>query len=244
MRFAVIGFPIEHSRSPEIYGELFSKHGIDADFLRIAVKKDDLPRLGQITEGLSGFAVTMPLKRAIIPYLDELDNNARNCGAVNIVKVSNGKRIGFNTDGDGLADALIEGGFDPENKRVYILGRGGAALSAAHALKRRGSDVTLLVRSESGGEGFRTELFPGVYARADLFINASPLGMAEDEDFGSFSFLNSIEPSAVFDMVYRRDGKTRLVNAAEERGILTFDGNRMLYSQALRAFTIFTGIDP
>ena len=81
MRFAVIGCPISHSLSPEVYAPLFTKHSIDADFIRMLVVPSELPRVRELTRGLEGFAVTMPHKRNIIPYLDRLSETASACGA-------------------------------------------------------------------------------------------------------------------------------------------------------------------
>lgn len=242
-RFAVIGNPIDHSRSPEIYAPLFLKHGIDAEFLRIRVDIDMLPELKTITRGLDGFAVTMPLKRAVIPYLDRIDESATSCGSVNIVSTKNGVYTGYNTDGDGLLDALSESGFSPAGKTVFILGRGGAAASAYRALERNGADPVFLVRNLMGSTPYRERLFSPDPGRADLFINASPLGMKGGDDFMNFGFLDSIRPDTVFDMVYRLDDDTALIREARRRGVNTVDGSQMLLKQALRAFRIFTGLD-
>lgn len=241
--FAVLGSPIAHSKSPEIYAPLFEKHGIGADFSKILFDSDMLDKLRDITAGLDGFAVTMPLKISIIPYLDRLDASAASCGAVNIVSISNGVYTGHNTDGDGLVDALREAGFDPSGRTAYILGRGGAARSAYRALERNGSDPELLVRDLGSNSHFAERLLYGPLERADLFINATPLGMNGRDGFPDFRFLDDVRPDTVFDMVYLENGRTELIAEAQRRGIRTVDGSRMLYMQALRAFRIFTGID-
>ena len=248
--FAVIGSPIAHSRSPEIYERFFIKYGVDADFVRIKVEPEELCKIHSITKELSGFAVTMPLKRRIIQYLDRIESTASACGAVNIVEKRDNKLIGHNTDGDGLVDALLEAGVDPAGKTALILGRGGAAHSAAAALERHNCRVELLVRSIGGNLDTDKEysrLFPerlisNTLPHADIFINATPLGMRNADDFNDFGFIESIEPDTVFDMVYLTDGSTRLFQEARKRGIRAIDGSRMLYMQAVRAFEIFTGI--
>ncbi len=240
--YAVIGSPIAHSRSPEIYGALFKEYGIDADFCRMEIGLDDLPAFAARSKELDGFAVTMPLKRAVIQYLDELDDTARVCGAVNFVLNSNGSLIGFNTDGGGLADAVCEKGFSLSGKTAVILGRGGAAYAAAFELKKRGVSVTLLVRNRSVNGAFPECILPELPGKADFFINATPLGMKGGADFDDFHFLDAIKPELVFDMVYVPGEKTRLTAAAEDRGITTADGNSMLSRQALRSFEIMTGI--
>lgn len=243
IHFAVIGSPIAHSRSPQIYNELFKKHGIEADFIRLLVEPCEIADIRNIASELSGFAVTMPHKRAIIPYLDALAPSALACGSVNIVERRQDKLIGHNTDGDGLADALADAGVDVRGKRALILGRGGAALSAACALTERGCETELLVRTLSRSPKYGERLLdPDNMPHAEIFINASPLGMQGANDFASFDFLDSIAPLVVFDMVYRPDRETSLMREALQRGMVGLDGNEMLLKQALRAFEIWFGV--
>lgn len=240
--YAVIGSPITQSRSPEIYKGLFIKYGVEASFEKLEIGLSDMPRFLELIEGLDGFAVTMPLKRAVIPYLDGLDDSAAECGAVNFVLKMDGRLIGFNTDGGGLADAIGETGFQIKGKTALILGRGGAAYAAAYELEKRGGSVVLLVRSKSESPAFKECVLPELPKSADLFINASPLGMNGCPDFESFVFLDRVKPKLVFDMVYLIDEKTSLIREAERRGITAIDGSRMLERQAYRSFEIMTGI--
>ncbi|MCR5808072.1 MAG: shikimate dehydrogenase [Clostridiales bacterium] len=243
-RYAVIGFPVEQSRSPELYLPLFRKHGINADFVCRTVLPGDIPDIRLITEDLSGFAVTMPHKRAIIPYLDEIDDTASACGAVNIVERRGDKLIGHNTDGEGLADAILALGVSVSGMTAAMLGRGGAAVSAAYALAKRGASVTLLVRSPSESPAFPEVSPSAVLSHFDIFINASPVGMKGREDFWELTFLDIMRPKLVCDMVYRNDGDTSLISGAKARGIPAVDGHEMLKRQGLRAFGIWTGIRP
>ena len=246
LHFAVIGCPVSHSLSPEVYAPLFASHGVEADFKRMLVVPAELPRIRELTAGLSGFAVTMPHKRSIIPYLDSLSKSASACGAVNIVERRGSELIGHNTDGDGLADALCAAGAAISGSRVLILGRGGAAVSAAHALKDRGAQVRLLVRTQSPDPAFDELLISdlSLAPSCDIFINATPLGMKGRPEFDRFDILDSASPSFVFDMVYRPRGSTALTAEAERRGLVAIDGRAMLKAQALRAFAVWFGVDP
>ncbi len=242
--FAVIGCPISHSRSPEIYARIFAERGVDAECSRLLVLPSELPDIASIASGLSGFAVTMPHKRAVIPYLDELSPEAEQCGAVNIVKAENGRLIGHNTDGRGLVNALVEAGFDPAGRRAAIYGRGGAALAAAYALRNAGADVLLLVRSLSQSASaapFDIRLFIGFAERVDLFINATPLGMVNGPAFPDLGFLNTMAPRFVFDMVYLAEGETELIKTARALGCGAENGLSMLKCQALLAADIWLG---
>jgi len=243
--FAVIGCPISHSRSPEVYADIFSVRGVNADCVRMLVLPHELSSVAELTKCFAGFAVTMPHKRAIIPYLDKIDVSADRCGAVNIVKRAGKRLIGFNTDGLGLVNALRAKGFDPAGKHAAIYGRGGAALSAAFALQDAGADVCLLTRSLPSAPQlpFKQQLFADYNDCVDLFINATPLGMKEAPEFDGFDFLKAFKPQYVFDMVYLSDGETELIKAARALGCGADDGYAMLYHQALLAADIWLGSD-
>ena len=255
--YAVIGDPVNHSRSPELYAPMFKKANIDADFLRLRVMKEELPRIREIVfeNDLSGFAVTMPHKRAIMPFLDELDEGAAAAGSVNIVTVESEKSrlVGHNTDGDGLVNALSEAGVSVEGKSVVILGNGGAAAGAKAAIERHGGSVRILTREHMHCGAVlpieavmqNAERESGLLSSADILINATPLGMAGGEDFRRLDFIDLLKPAcAVFDMVYRPDGEdTSLLAAAKAAGLTSVGGERLLYHQGLLAFRLWTGIE-
>lgn len=245
LRYAVLGDPISHSRSPEIYNALFEKYGIEACFSTLRAGLFEAPCIRELTEGLSGFALTMPLKRAVIPFLDSLDPSA-SCGAVNIVKREGERLIGCNTDGEGAADALLEKLPALEGLKAAILGRGGAALACAAALRKRGCEAVHLVRSACSDDEIviGDVLYEDEPLRADIFINASPLGMDGAEPFAYFDLIDILQPRAVLDMVYRPGGETELVRASKELGLIAIAGERMLLNQALRAFEIWFGFRP
>ncbi len=241
--YAVLGDPIAHSRSPELYNALFEKYGMDAEFGMLRMGVGGISELKTKTKGLSGFAVTMPLKRAIIPYLDALDESASACGAVNITELREGRLIGYNTDGEGLCDALFTAGVSVCGAEAAILGRGGAALSAACSLKKRGANVRLLARTPKADAASPERLVSDPGGHADLFINASPLGMDGHDEFAYTGLLDSLAPSVVFDMVYVNGRETALALEAKRRGVLLLTGESMLKKQALRAFKIWTGVE-
>lgn len=247
--FAVIGDPVEHSRSPELYNRLFELNKIDADFVKHRVASSELVSFMELyAHAYDGFAVTMPHKRAILPCLDRIDASARDCGSVNIVKRFCTELVGYNTDGLGLVNALTDMGFEPSGSTVAILGRGGAALAAAHALKNRGADVTLLVRSvgmsaQTEALPFKQALFDQYAVHCDAFINATPLGMSGFSGFTDYEFIDKLSPALIFDMVYLSTGETGLIKEARERGISAESGSSMLKHQALLAFKIWFGAD-
>lgn len=248
--FAVIGDPVEHSRSPQIYAPMFENTGIDADFLRLRVTSAQLPEIRKIVaeNRLSGFAVTMPHKRSIMKYLDNIHTIAKKADSVNIVTIKNGIFTGYNTDGDGLVNAILESGASVYGKNAVILGNGGAALGAKEAIERNGGNVTIITREKAKNIDLMTAMLDleknqGLISNADILINATPLGMKDYDDFKSLEFLSHMKHGAVvLDMVYRTDG-TSLLNKADSLGITSIGGEKMLYHQGLLAFKLWTGYD-
>ena len=256
--YAIIGDPVKHSRSPEIYAPLFIRHNIDADFLRIQVTKDELPYIRKIVKyhSLNGFAVTMPHKKTIIRYLDGICDEVKASGSVNIVTIEQSsneienKLVGHNTDGEGLINALKEANIDVSDKDIVILGNGGAAYGAKEAIMRHGGRVRIVSRSE--GHSLDAAIVSNMYyiEQCDIIINATPLGMLGYSEFGSLDFLQCMKHgAAAVDMVYAgacdfADGSpTRFVHEAKRLGLISFGGGRMLYHQGLIAFRLWTGFD-
>lgn len=252
--FAIIGDPVEHSRSPELYAPMFEKFCIDADFQRIRVLPDELDGIRETVRAhaLNGFAVTMPHKKAILPLLDDSSAFAKRAGAVNIVCCENGLLIGHNTDGAGLLNALREAGVDPAGRSAVILGSGGAASAAKIALEDEGCAAHTVSRQHTKtGRAypiedaiFSFEVASSLISGADILINATPLGMKNGAVFGDLSFVSLLKPTcAVVDLVYRCDRDTRLIKVAHSRSLVTVSGDRVLYHQGVLAFKLWTGLD-
>lgn len=252
--FAIIGDPVAHSRSPELYAPMFEKFGIDADFHRIRIASDELEGIRETvrTNDLSGFAITMPHKKAIIPYLDSVSPFAEKAGAVNIVCCESGTLIGHNTDGAGLLSALRKAGIEPAGSCAVILGNGGAASGARLALEDAGCTVHTVSRQYAiTGRAhpiedaiFSFEVASSLISGADILINATPLGMKNGAVFGDLSFVSLLKPTcAVVDYVYRSDRDTSLIKTAKGRSLITVSGDRILYYQGVLAFKLWTGFD-
>ena len=146
-RFAVLGQSLPHTWSPYIHNSLFDAAGLDAVYLPVTVPPE---RLGSVTDVFrscfSGFNVTIPYKEKILPFLDDVDEAAQVCGAVNTVEIRNGRMIGHITDGLGMLRAIEERGVETHQADVLILGGGGAARVAGYAFLSRGGRVTFAVR--------------------------------------------------------------------------------------------------
>lgn len=255
---ALIGDPVEHSMSPAMHNIAFQKLGLDYRYIAFHVKPE---QLASAVEGLKalnvvGFNVTMPLKVAIIPLLDSLDPLAKKIGAVNTVVNDNGKLKGYNTDAGGFLRALTENGFEPKNKKVVILGAGGASRAISYILAQEGSllsilnrqqelnwaeDIARLIRQDLGREvtvlelGHLAEALPG----ADLLVNATSVGMSPKADASPVSAELLPEVPLVFDIVYNPI-TTRLLKEAGNSGARIISGLDMLVWQAALAFEMWT----
>lgn len=262
IKLAVIGDPIGHSLSPMIHTTVLDELGIDYEYRKIHVSPQDLEAfmMSDAAKQLDGFNVTMPHKESIVKYMESVDDEAERCGAVNTVRVENGKFFGYNTDGDGYAKSLAEIGFELAGKRITLLGAGGAAATVMlKAVSLGAAKISLLNRTEStaaelADEVYRkTDVMAEVYplntencrrccADCDILINGTPLGMAGvSADFEDTSFLEEIgNGGVVSDFIYNPP-QTKLLEDAERLGLKTVNGLGMLIYQGIAADEIYLG---
>ena len=255
-RYAVLGSSLPHTWSPFIHNSLFMAAGLDAIYLPVTVPKE---KLGSVTDVfrscLSGFNVTIPYKERIIPYLDDVDDAVKACGAVNTVDIREGRMIGHITDGLGMLRAIEECGIVTEGIDVLILGGGGAARVAGYEFLSRGGNVTFAVRSTEKGERLANELaetqsdgrtrihsclLTDIIGAHDILINCTPVGMYPNTEAMPVSEKVISRCAAVFDAVYN-PRKTQLLACAEQRGIPCVEGLGMLFYQAVEAQKLWLG---
>lgn len=256
-RFAVIGDPIEHSRSPRMQMAAFRAAGIQATYEPLHVTATELAdAVRRLRDGgYIGFNVTIPHKRAMPALLDSMDPIARQTGAVNTVVREGTELIGYNTDVEGFDMALTVLAGPDWRGRCLLFGAGGAARAVVAALQRRGCEVTVTNRSVESADALAKEiggevkilrrlgdLEAAVYS-ADLVVNATALGM------GDLSAVSPLPPGAHFrpgalaiDLVYGR--QTPFLIAAIAAGCRVQDGIEMLVQQGAAAFRLWTGIQP
>ena len=262
IKLAVIGDPIGHSLSPVIHTTVLDELGIDYEYRKINVSPQDLEAfmMSDAAKQLDGFNVTMPHKESIVKYMESIDAEAERCGAVNTVRVENGKFFGYNTDGDGYAKSLAEIGFELAGKRITLLGAGGAAATVMlKAASLGAAKISLLNRTEAtaaklANEVYRkTSVMAEVYplntencrrccADCDILINGTPLGMAGvSADFEDTSFLEEIgNGGVVSDFIYNPP-QTKLLEDAARLGLKTVNGLGMLIYQGIAADRIYLG---
>lgn len=212
--------------------------------------------------GIKGLNVTIPHKETIIPFLDSIDEESKKIGAVNTIEVSSGRLIGHNTDGRGYVASLSALNIGLADKRVIMIGAGGAAKGIAVTILSSGvTELIIMVRHRDRGQTLAkqlTTLFPDIKIsvvgmdakrrrfqkknRATLLINCTPLGMKQD-DPSPFPFSWIEADWTVSDLVYR-PAETPLLSAAKEVGALTVSGIGMLLHQGALAFEIWTRKKP
>jgi shikimate dehydrogenase len=146
---SIYGSPVAHSLSPVIFNTTFEKLSINRTYVPFEVTRDDLKRAVEAarTLGFDGFNVTMPHKTAILEMLDGLDENAKKSGSVNTVVRTTSGLVGYNTDGEGAIRALRSYGFAPSNKRIVVLGAGGAAQALVHRFSTENNTIKILNRT-------------------------------------------------------------------------------------------------
>ena len=242
----LLGQPVAHSASPAMQNAAFAAAGIDATYLAIDVAHHDLEFVidGLKRTGALGANVTVPHKTLALLGCDDLDDTAREAGAVNTLRFDQGRAIGHNTDGDGAVDTLRENGVPLEGAEVLLLGAGGAARGIAFALARAGAKLTItnrtLEKAQALAEAVGARWLPWderekALPHVGIVVNATTIGMHDD---ASPVGVGLVASHVVLDAVYRAGG-TPLARAAR----LGIRGDEMLLHQGARAFRIWTGKD-
>ncbi len=246
--FGILGFPLGHSLSPCIHNHAFRHLDLDACYLPFEAESisEFLPVMEELR--LEGFSVTLPHKEAIIPHLDEVDEKSREFGSVNTVIRRGNRHCGFNTDVS-AALRVLERALSVRDRRVALLGAGGAGAAIARALHQRGALVTIYNRSPdrarrlSDAIGCRSGALDDYGKEScDILINATSVGMYPD--VGEIPVpAGTLRAEWVFDLVYNPP-ETLLLREARKRSIRTLGGLEMFLEQAMEQFQLFTGKPP
>lgn len=258
----LIGNPVEHSISPQLHNTLCDYFKLNLVYVPFCVQPQDLSKVVKAFKaiGMVGFNVTIPHKVEVMKLLDEVTQDAGIIGAVNTVKIEDGKCFGFNTDGDGFLRSLRDAEIDAKDKRVLMLGAGGAARSVAVKLARAGvKKIVLLNRSRDKAEEiarlinikFKNIAVPDEMsedkiavhsAESDIIINTTPVGMWPDIDRSPINSNDIFKNKPVVcDLIYN-PVKTKLLVMAEECSCKTLNGLGMLIYQGIAAFELWNEV--
>jgi shikimate dehydrogenase len=258
--YGVIGDPIAHSMSPLMHNSAFKDNGINAEYVRFHVKKEQLPEAirGIKALGIQGVNVTVPHKEHVMPLLDGIDPLAEAIGAVNTIVSEKGKLIGYNTDGLGFVEGLKNiAGDRLENKSMLMIGAGGAAKAIYYTLASLGVkkiDVTnrTLGRAEKMMEtcpfpldsSFLTlEAAENILHHYDVIIQTTSIGMFPYIEDSPIKVNRLKQGSIVSDIIYN-PLETSLLKQAKQKGALTQNGLDMFVYQGALSFKKWTGIFP
>ncbi|MGI9608129.1 MAG: shikimate dehydrogenase [Acidimicrobiales bacterium] len=252
----MIGWPVEHSRSPTIHNAAAAECGVDLAYVAFPVAPGDGATAAESgrTLGLRGLSVTMPHKEDVIAALDQLSPAAELLGAVNCIVNDEGRLVGHNTDGSGFVRGFEhDTGLKLAGRSVLVVGAGGAARSIICACAAAGAADVIVVNRTAQRAEEAAELAGAVgrvgsaadVAHADVIVNATSLGMDDTSNRGLLAIdLAGARPGAVvIDIVYRPE-ITPLRSAATELGLEHHGGLSMLTGQAIEQFELWTGKTP
>jgi 3-dehydroquinate dehydratase/shikimate dehydrogenase len=262
--YGILGSNVSVSLSPYIHNAAFKFHGLNSVFVPLQLSNLDefmrrmvKPETREIELNFKGFSVTLPHKQAIIKHLDFLDETAEKIGAVNTVKIVDGKLYGYNTDAGGFIEPLLNSYGDLAGAKVALLGAGGAARACVYALKNAGANVTIFARDLAKAQNLADDFqvnskeLPKTedqkpkpdFEDFDILVNATPLGMkgkAEGETPVSAEQLKGLQ--LVYDLVYI-PFQTPLMTEADKAEIPKIGGLAMLIAQAMEQQKIWTNLD-
>jgi len=262
----VFGFPVEHSLSPAMHNAAFAALRLSYVYVPFAVRPDQIgPAVRSLSPlGIVGVNLTITHKESVLPFRDEISQEARDVGAVNTVHCVEGRLLGDNTDGQGFYQPLRERGIDLAGKPVVVLGAGGAARAVVFRLARAGAHILLANRTPERAERLAqavadaglgadavqtlaldaTKELAEAIAGANLLVHTTRVGMYPETDALPPVPLEAFHPDLlVYDLVYN-PVETRLLAQARRRGCPTLNGVQMLVYQGAAAFQRWTGLWP
>ncbi len=233
--YGTIGFPLTHSFSKQYFTEKMEREGIaDAVYHSFPLHSiDEFPGLLKANPTLKGFAVTIPYKEKVLPYLTQLSAEVADIGATNCIRIRGSELKGFNTDIIGFEKSFVKQ-IKPEHKKALVLGTGGASKAVQYVLKKLGIDFLVVSRNESAQTGFiqYKEISTTVINEYTVIINCTPLGMSPEEDTcPDIPYLLLTASHYLFDLVYK-PAKTLFLQKGEKQGATICNGFEMLIIQA------------
>ena len=249
-KYYVIGNPIDHSLSPKLHNFWFEQNNIRATYEKKKINNNNLQSIiSEIKEKkINGINVTVPFKKAVIPYLDELSSEAEQTQSVNTIILHNNNLIGYNTDIAGFTKAIKNLNFKIEGKKVFILGAGGVVPSIIYALKKMNvSKIIVSNRTKKKAEDLISRfqnleiLDWGKITDFDVVINATSLGL--NKETINLDFSQSGNDKLYYDVIYN-PAVTNFLKEAKKLGNKTENGKLMFVYQAFEAFKLWHGIEP
>ena len=250
-KYLVIGNPIEHSLSPKLHNHWIKNNNINAIYEKQKLNEDDIESviLKVREKKIQGINVTVPFKKIVIPFLDQLSSEAENTQSVNTIYLNNNKVFGHNTDIIGFELSIKYLGFNIKNKKVLVLGAGGVVPSIIFALnKMQASEIIITNRTKENAEKLK-DLFDyikivdwGYVPEFDLIINATSLGLNENDEI-NLDFSKVGQNKLFYDVIYNPK-ETNFLKMGKKLGNKIANGKSMFIYQASAAFNLWHGVNP
>ena len=249
-KYLVIGNPIEHSLSPKLQNYWLRAHNIDAIYGKTKLEENEIETFIQDIkkQKVTGCNVTVPFKKTVIPFLDELSLEAKQTQSVNTILLQNGNLIGHNTDIVGFEKAINNLNFSVVGKKVLILGAGGVVPSIIFALKKMGVlKINVSNRTRKKAEDLKLQFNNlnviewETLPETDMIINATSLGLNNEKINLNFEKIG--KNKFFYDVIYN-PSETDFLKKGKELGNITQNGKLMFVYQALEAFKLWHGIEP
>jgi shikimate dehydrogenase len=242
--YGLIGFPLTHSFSKKYFTDKFLREGLTKNQYELfAIERiEDVKNIIHNHPDLRGLNVTIPYKESVIPLLDELDDSAKEVGAVNVIKIDDGILTGYNSDFYGFKQSIINWLPDKyQSLSALVLGTGGASKAISAVLQSLSIEYRLVSRTSSNSALSYERLNSStLVSESKLIINTTPLGMApEIEGFPNIPYNQITENHFVFDLVYNPEETKFLIKCAAE-GAKIKNGFEMLELQAEKSWEIWT----
>lgn len=238
-KYGIIGYPLGHSFSRGFFTEKFARESIDAQYLNFEIP--DVAMLSDVLRDnpeLRGLNVTLPHKQAVIPLLDEMSEEAMEIGAVNVIRVRNGKLKGFNSDIIGFTNS-IKPLLQPHHRKALILGTGGASKAIRVGLNRLGIEWTYVSRSPRDGMVTYEDITAETLQEYTVIVNCSPVGMFPKVDAAPAIPYELLSPQhLLFDCVYNPE-ETLFMKKGRKQGATVKNGLEMLHLQAIASWNFW-----
>ena len=250
-KYLVIGNPIEHSLSPKLHNFWIKTNNLDAIYEKKKLNVNEFAglMLEVKKKNIHGINVTVPFKKAVIPYLDKLTFESESTQSVNTIYLEDNKLIGHNTDIEGFERSIQDLKLDLINKKALVLGAGGVVPSIIFALnKMKVSEVIISNRTKSKAESLK-DLFKnirivewGEIPEFDIIINATSVGL-KNEDKINLDISKVGKNKFFYDVIYK-PSETNFLKTGKNLGNKTENGKKMFIYQAAASFKIWHGIEP
>lgn len=243
-KYGLIGNPLGHSYSHEFFNKKFKDEGINAEYFKFPIP--DISELLNIIKNnpeLQGLNVTIPYKEQVIAYLDELDENTRQIGAVNVIKFirenGNLKLKGFNSDLIGFQNSIIPL-INDSHKKALILGTGGASKAVAQAFRNMGIEYTFVSRTKNTPNTIHyNDLDKSIIEEYTIIVNTSPVGTYPNvNEYPNIPYQYLTDKHLLYDVVYNPP-LTKFLESGQKYGAIIKNGEEMLKLQAIGAWEIW-----